>query len=137
MNFESIDNGRAYEDHDDLLKKFSQIEGVTEVSSNVHLNSVWLTFGKTIERVNVEVELEKRENETEVIIKNITASVRGQGLGSGAVESIITWAHNEGWETIIARDVVPAAEEFWKRRGFIYDEKPENISHDWIYKPRN
>jgi predicted acetyltransferase len=125
----------VYQEHAELLKRFSEIEGVSDVSSNVHMPSVWLTFGEKVERVNMEVSLEERSGVTEVIIKNITSSVRGKGMGKQAVEALIVWASNNGWEVIIARDVAPDAKDFWKKRGFQYDDREENTSNDWIYRP--
>ena len=71
----------------------------------------------------------------DLVITNITTipeTQRGVGLGSRAVEILISWAHENGLNDIRAVQVGPQGENFWINNGFTKQEEP-NPTNDFIY----
>ncbi len=60
-------------------------------------------------------------------------SFRGQGRGSEAIQKIISWAKSHNYHRIIAVPVQGPARDFWRKNGFVYDERKDNVSEEWIY----
>ncbi len=123
------------ESEKDIVSQLEKVSGVTFVTKDRwQVNTYHLTFGENLRRVSVEISFHDRESGADIAIKNIGSSVRGEGLGSQAVQAIVSWSVQQNYKKIEATQVQVASEEFWTRNGFVYDDYEGNISNDWTYK---
>jgi tRNA(Met) C34 N-acetyltransferase TmcA len=84
------------------------------------------------------------QSNADIAITNITniavskdysvEDIRGKGEGSEVVQKIIAWAEEHSYHHIVATQVQPTAKNFWTKNGFVYDERENNVSEDWVYK---
>lgn len=71
----------------------------------------------------------------DLVITNMTTlpdESKGRGLGSEALQKLITWAHENNLSLIRAVQVQRASESFWQKNGFERIANP-NPTNDFIY----
>jgi GNAT superfamily N-acetyltransferase len=145
--FENFKPRELSEKETEILESLKQIEGA-EVTPGIRaVYSYALRFVNDELMVSVYLSFFDEASGADMAITNITnlptkkeydaEYFRGQGLGTEVIQRVITWSKEQGYEHIIATQVQESAKGFWVKNGFVYDERENNVSEDWIYKGEN
>jgi len=127
-----------------LLRSLQEIEGATVSENTRESYSYKLRFENEKSFTSVYILFYDEENGADISITSITTlpkqtkdkveEVRGMGGGSRAVQKIIEWGRANGFTKIMAAQVQESAKDFWTKNGFVYDEREDNYSEEWIYR---
>ncbi len=141
--FERISHRKIEEDERELLESLKEIEGAEialaeswtkhhyrlQFRDNEAVVSVFIHF---FDESGADIAITAMTN-LSIDTKIKSESFRGQGRGSEALQKIISWAKSHNYHHIIAVQVQGPARDFWRKNGFVYDEREDNVSEDWIY----
>ena len=143
--FENFKPRELDEKEKEILESLKQIEGA-EVTPGIRaVYSYALRFVNDESMVSVYLSFFDEESGADVAITNMTnlpihkedrlESVRDKGLGTEVVQRVIAWSEEHSYNHIVATQVQETAKNFWTKNGFVYDERENNVSEDWIYRP--
>lgn len=129
----------------ELFLSLQEIEGVEVVPGVRELYTFQLRFRDEEALVSLRIRFFDEESGADVAITNMNTlalgkeksaeSVQKKGRGGVAVKKFLSWTHQKGYAHVIASQVDENARGFWTKMGFVYDERQNNGSDDWLYKP--
>jgi GNAT superfamily N-acetyltransferase len=146
-SFENFRPRELNETEREILESLQGIEGAEVTPGIREVYSFIIRFVDDESLISIYVTFFDQESKADLAITNMTnlsrmsdtslSDVRGKGRGSEMLQRLISWAKARNKEYIIATQVQEQARTFWKKNGFVYDERENNISEDWVYKPEN
>jgi GNAT superfamily N-acetyltransferase len=142
--FEDFRPRELNEKEREIFASLQTIEGVAVTPGIREVYSFALRFVSEDSLVSVYLSFFDEQSGADVAITNITnipihkeqalEDIRGRGEGTEAIQKIISWSKDNGYSHIVATQVQEPAKNFWAKNGFVYDERENNCSDDWLYK---
>ena len=129
----------APEEPDPLFESLQKLEGATVALDPFIKFKYRVQFRESNVVVSIFVTPFDDQSGADLAITNITTlpeEEKSKGHGTRALLKIIEWAKAQGYKSIKATQVQKTKEagSFWMKNGFIYEDRPENDTNDYIYK---
>jgi len=112
---------------------------ICEIESGRELGAYKLKFRFDGVITTIRVAFDDQQSGAQMVITNMTTlpdtsggisldDPKGRGFGSVALQTLLTWAHNNGLTKIQAVQVQAQSERFWKKNSFV---PLNNITNDF------
>lgn len=130
------ENKAEQSDFDTLTFSLVEKYGAFVKKEPNYVGGYWVRFVEGDAVTTIRIALQDRQTGADLVITNMTtlpASAQGKGLGSAAVQKLISWAKENNLTDIRAVQIIEDNEKFWSKNGFTKSDEP-SPSNDFVYK---